>query len=541
VEFIYRSRLFKQLIGVIFLLIFIAIGIPSAFSFFYISPNFVESRYHQIMKQDAEFLAARLDWLLTKSMDDVELLASKLEVSDPEKIKESKEVLDIFVKGSAMFTGGIVTDNQGIMLLFNSTPQGNIELQQKNDLSYRNYIQYPLTQSKSYMTDIVITQNNPFPVIFLSSPIVENGRTTGVLALSINLLNEDNIFQSLVHGFREKKKGSIYVIDGQGSIVYHMNKEMVGKTADGGILSEISESREETHLDNVCVEYGNIAAAFTKLNANDWVVVYEMSHDEIYAMRSVGRIMTVGTMGLVLLLGLVASSIFAKILLKPLGEITAATAQVAAGDLDKQINFRGHNDFRELIHNFNIMTTNLRFQYHELEKLSGQDYLTGLANRRYFEQQLKLELERACRLNHSSTVLLLDIDDFKLINDKFGHLEGDKALKNLALVLNNTLREVDLPARFGGEEFIVLLPETTIKQARIVAEKIRESISQIRIIGRKGTISFTVSIGMAGTEQLHEFEEDTLLEAFERLLKRADRALYLAKSNGKNRVEENTK
>jgi diguanylate cyclase (GGDEF)-like protein len=224
-----------------------------------------------------------------------------------------------------------------------------------------------------------------------------------------------------------------------------------------------------------------------------------------------------------------------------LGEITAATAQVAAGDLDKQINFRGHNDFRELIHNFNIMTTNLRFQYHELEKLSGQDYLTGLANRRYFEQQLKLELERACRLNHSSTVLLLDIDDFKLINDKFGHLEGDKALKNLALVLNNTLREVDLPARFGGEEFIVLLPETTIKQARIVAEKIRESISQIRIIGRKGTISFTVSIGMAGTEQLHEFEEDTLLEAFERLLKRADRALYLAKSNGKNRVEENTK
>lgn len=187
--------------------------------------------------------------------------------------------------------------------------------------------------------------------------------------------------------------------------------------------------------------------------------------------------------------------------------------------------------------NFNIMTTNLRFQYDELEKLSLQDYLTGLANRRYFEQQFHLELERACRIGHPSTILMLDIDDFKKINDKFGHLEGDKALKLLASALKEIVREVDLPVRFEGEEFLVLLPETSLEQGQIVAEKIRKKISQINITSRKGNITFTVSIGMAGTEQDGNFRCASLDRAGDELLKRADEALYQAKSKGKNRVK----
>lgn len=210
---------------------------------------------------------------------------------------------------------------------------------------------------------------------------------------------------------------------------------------------------------------------------------------------------------------------------------------MAAGDLNQRIDGKGHNDFRGVIHNFNIMTTNLRFQYDELEKLSLQDYLTGLANRRYFEQQFQLELERAYRIGHFSTLLILDIDDFKKINDKFGHLEGDKALKLLASTLKEQVREVDLPVRFGGEEFLVLLPETSLEQGRIVAEKIQRKISQLKIASRKGDITFTVSIGMSGTEQetdlrctLHDYGGNELL-------KRADEALYQAKSMGKNRVK----
>lgn len=535
-NFIYQSKLFKQLIGVIGLLVILAIGIPGAFTYFYITPNLVEDRYHKVMIDDVDFLAARLDWLLTKSLNDVEYLSQKIKLSDPAELQETGEILDIFVRSSAIFTGGLTADQKGMMQLFYSSPQGIIELKQSYDVSNREYIQYPLEKNQSYLSDVIITDNSPSPVIFVSNSVVEHGQTTGVLALSINLWNENNIFHSLVHSFQEKKQGNIYVVDGHGTIVYHMDKKMVGKTINPGILSQIAENKEGI-INNISSENGNIAVAYSKLKNNNWVVVYEMSHDEIYAMSKIGKYMSVGTLVVVLVLGLLASAIFARIILRPLEEITIATEQVAAGNLNQQISYKGHSDFRGVIKNFNSMTTNLRVQYDELEKLSLQDYLTGLANRRYFEQQLKLELERACRIEHPSTILILDIDNFKEINDKFGHLEGDKALKVLASELKGAVREVDLPARFGGEEFLVLLPETTLEQGQIVAEKIRNKISQINIASRKGKITFTVSIGISGTEQNEDYRCASIDSACDELLKRADKALYQAKSKGKNRVE----
>lgn len=102
-NFIYQSKLFKQLIGVIGLLVILAIGIPGAFTFFYITPNLVEERYHKVMLNDVDFLAARLDWLLTKSLDDAEYLSKKIELSTPTKLQESGEIL-VRVKTELKFT-----------------------------------------------------------------------------------------------------------------------------------------------------------------------------------------------------------------------------------------------------------------------------------------------------------------------------------------------------------------------------------------------------------------------------------------------------
>ncbi|NLI92093.1 MAG: diguanylate cyclase [Peptococcaceae bacterium] len=515
------------------MLIILAIGLPSAFSLLYITPKIVEDRYYQVMTSDADFLAARLDWFFAKSIDDVGVLSKKIALNNPTEIKEAGEDLDLFVKSSAMFTGGLVTDQNGIMLLFNSSPQRNIELKQKNNIMFRDYIQYPLTKGNSYLSDVIFTESSPLPVIFLSSPVVEKGKTTGVLALSINLFNENNVIQSLVQWFQERKKGNIYVVDRKGTIVFHIDKSMVGKTISPEILTAIGDDNKGM-INNLVRKDGNLTLTYSRLQTNNWVVIYEMSHNQIYAMTELTRYMSLGTMIGVLVLGLLASILFARIILRPLARITDATAQVAAGDLSLQLDVKGHHDFKELMKNFNIMTANLRSQYEELERISLQDHLTGLANRRYFEQQLKLELERAFRLGHSSTILILDIDNFKGVNDRFGHLEGDKALKALASVLKETLREVDLPARFGGEEFIILLPETSLEQGRVVAEKILERVSLIDLASRKGQITFTVSIGMAGTEQ---DPERYSADAGKRIIKHADKALYDAKTNGKNRVE----
>lgn len=262
-----------------------------------------------------------------------------------------------------------------------------------------------------------------------------------------------------------------------------------------------------------------------------------MDHDEIYAMSKAAKSIAQVTVFLVLILALFISLFFARIILRPLEEMTIATEKVAAGDLTQHIDYRGHQDFQRLIRNFNIMTTNLRLHNEELQQLSLHDHLTKLANRRYFEQQLHLELDRAYRKGYHSTILLLDIDNFKKINDEFGHLAGDKALIEVAAEIKSLVREADLPVRFGGEEFLVLLPETSLEQGESVAKKIREKISKISIPTRKGEITVTISIGVACIEPDDFFEQDSLIKASDRLVKNADKALYQAKMKGKNRVE----
>lgn len=165
----------------------------------------------------------------------------------------------------------------------------------------------------------------------------------------------------------------------------------------------------------------------------------------------------------------------------------------------------------------------------ELETLATTDSLTGAKNRRAFLQFFKQELDRGRRYHHKSALLMVDIDHFKVINDKYGHDTGDKVLKLLVAEVNGILRGTDAFGRWGGEEFIVLLPESNIHQATKVAERIRIILSNAEISTDSGShVGFTVSIGMTIIEN-----EDVLLDA---LIKRADKALYLAKNEGRNRV-----
>ncbi len=536
-SFIYQSKLFRQLIIVIGFLIILAVGIPSIFSWFYATPKMVQDRYYQVMIDDVDFLAERLDWLLEKGMQNVDYLSSQISTVDSAALPGVAENLNLFVKGSTIFTGGLVIDTNGTVLLLNRSPEGNVKVSELNDVSERDYFIYPLANKRQvYLSDVIITKDNFHPVIMISRSLGESEVTPGVLALSINLLNDENIFQSLFRSFQENKRGSIYVVDGHGNVVYHANKESLGQATNPSVFSRITEQQNDIDLlrDN-----GDAAVAFARLKNTQWTVIYEISHRDIYATTTMASYMSVGTAVLVLILGVLVSIVFVKIILKPLEEITYATERVAAGDMTKKIDYNSQNDFSKVIRNFNIMTEKLQLQYAELQKLSLRDYLTGLANRRYFQQQFQQELERACRMRHPSSILILDIDDFKKINDKFGHLEGDRALKALAQQMQEGLRESDLPARFGGEEFVVLLPETSLEEGKIVAEKIRKNVSEISIDSRKGEIRFTVSIGIAGTEQVDDFACQSIDKMCESLLENADKALYQAKRNGKNRVETN--
>jgi len=164
----------------------------------------------------------------------------------------------------------------------------------------------------------------------------------------------------------------------------------------------------------------------------------------------------------------------------------------------------------------------------ELNTQAVTDVLTGLANRRRFWEQGKLELARAARYNFPLFLVMLDIDKFKSINDGFGHAAGDMVLQNLAQTLKGVLRETDVVGRLGGEEFGILLVQTNERDARIVAERLRQTVEKAEVGFEGLSLRYTVSLGLAAAQK-----NETSLEE---LVKRADQALYKAKETGRNRV-----
>ena len=160
------------------------------------------------------------------------------------------------------------------------------------------------------------------------------------------------------------------------------------------------------------------------------------------------------------------------------------------------------------------------------------DGLTGLFVRRYFDARVDEEIERARRYGQAFAVVMIDIDDFKHLNDTHGHLIGDRVLREVAAAVKGELRGVDTAARYGGEELVIILPRTELVAAFALAERVRARIADRRIaVGADGPVlSVTASFGIAAYP-------DSGLGSAEDLVRRADRALYRAKRSGKNRVE----
>jgi diguanylate cyclase (GGDEF)-like protein len=160
------------------------------------------------------------------------------------------------------------------------------------------------------------------------------------------------------------------------------------------------------------------------------------------------------------------------------------------------------------------------------EEVAAIDGLTGIHNRRWLDETFSRQVERAVRAERALTLLLIDIDHFKRLNDERGHAAGDEALRQVSAALAAAVRPRDSLARYGGEEFAVLVPDVEGGQARQVAERLRETVAACALAGAGGT-TLTISVGVAVTEA-----EDTLAW----LLARADAALYRAKASGRNRT-----
>jgi diguanylate cyclase (GGDEF)-like protein len=171
----------------------------------------------------------------------------------------------------------------------------------------------------------------------------------------------------------------------------------------------------------------------------------------------------------------------------------------------------------------------LKAHLHELDRLASTDPLTGLFNRRLLFIRLEQELARARRIGSELCLAYLDIDHFKKINDTYGHLTGDEVLKKLSEIMNGMLRKSDVLARMGGEEFLIMLPDTGLDGAQLISERLRQRIQESEFLFGGAKIPVTISLGI-----LHV--PASMTDPPDELLRRADEALYVSKHEGRNRL-----
>lgn len=273
-----------------------------------------------------------------------------------------------------------------------------------------------------------------------------------------------------------------------------------------------------------------------------FTIVAKRDHAEVYAAwRALRNRLLTLIAGLSLLVGLLAYQMGRSIVM-PLRRLIGAAERIAGGDLAVQLPAARDDEIGRLTRAFNQMTDSLRRgrieiesasqaleqQNQLLERLSVTDSLTGLYNRRKLGEILTDQIERYRRNRRSFSVLMLDIDHFKPLNDSHGHLLGDEVLAQVADILARTIRNVDFAARYGGEEFVIVLVETSAQAALDTAERIRATVADASYGAEEQHITVTVSVGVAECR-----EDDTTAEA---LIARADQALYQAKDAGRNRV-----
>ena len=257
----------------------------------------------------------------------------------------------------------------------------------------------------------------------------------------------------------------------------------------------------------------------------------EMNAQLAYAI-SVRRKILIGA-GFVFAVGLgiaiMVGTALARSVMKPLHGLETGAERFGAGDLSYRVQPIGQDELGQLGRTFNAMADKLAQSQALLRELSTRDSLTGLLNYREFQRQLTEEAERSRRYGRPFSLLMLDIDHFKAINDTYGHLAGDKALRGLAALIRAEVRPTDIVARYGGEEFVLVLPETDGPGALTLAERLRARVAgHVISVTADQTTSLTVSIGLAS------YPDKT--DSVQKLVSAADRALYAAKSAGRNRV-----
>ena len=399
----------------------------------------------------------------------------------------------------------------------------------------------------------------PLRFLDFAAPLRDRtGRTVGVLAVHADWQWAQDVIHTL-RSQRSKDRGMrVFILDRGGEVIHRPRDAAAEKPlaldrlpVDGGVEWAWSDGRR--YLTAAVPLPGRTVAADM-----GWVVVARLPMDQAHSAAARGRAVILLTAGVAALLAMGLAAWLAHRLAGPLAAMSRAARRVQAGELELELPHAGSSrELRQLSEAIGDMKTALLQRERALESanaelerrveqrtaelgealgrleqanevlrgLAHRDGLTGVYNRRAIDERLAQEVARARRTGQPLSVLMIDVDHFKRVNDTLGHAGGDRVLQGVAARLAAACRASDVVGRYGGEEFVLLLPDTTGEGACRVAEKLREAVRSAHDL----PCPVTMSAGVASTADGHLPESGLLLRA-------ADDALYAAKAAGRDRV-----
>jgi diguanylate cyclase (GGDEF)-like protein len=442
-------------------------------------------------------------------------------------VNEMRKMVDssIQISGLALF------DQQGDLEAIYPAPQTN----EKINVKERKYFQHALQHNEGFLSDLVYAQTGRI-IVVNGVPIVDSvtGEVVRVLGVSLNLL-ESNFSQGLLQGPHIGFDGYSYIIDSKGRILSHPNAAWIGQ--DGALAESTAILQtHSTHNDQVTQIVGQnsteMMAAYIRIDGLNWGVIAQVPLDSLNKGKD-EQFSTLAYYYLIIAILMILITFFLTgRIMKPLYELESSMHKIIEGDLSQTIELsKNQHDLGSMVDAFNKMVHIISENRRELETKAFHDSLTGLYNHRMFQELLQKEFNTSMKRNIPLTLMFLDIDRFKLVNDNLGHQAGDQVLKRISELLVENVRPSDSVSRYGGEEIVIICPNTDMSTAEVMAERIRSAIKEYPF--KAGSFQLdgkiTVSVGVASTDVDPVDNKDEFI-------KLADQRMYLAKQRGRDRV-----
>lgn len=355
-------------------------------------------------------------------------------------------------------------------------------------------------------------------LILITTPLFgDGGEFLGMLNGTV-YLEEDNFIHDILAEHYSKDGSYVYVVDREGFLIYHPDKTRIGESVESNLVVQklIDEKSGTLQIDNTLGN--NFLAGYTYIEKSKWGVVSQTPFNSALKPLS-GITFTIFSFSLpfILLIIVIAFYVSTK-LASPLRKLAIYTLRAKDNPeaaLEIPTWYFEAKQLTETIENYRIRQEEA---VNQMKEISLTDPLTGMKNRRYGDLLLDQLLEQKVKFS----LIMIDVDHFKKVNDIFGHISGDEVLQFISKTLRDLCMEQEECIRLGGEEFLVILPEKDVQEAYILAERIRSRVEEsVSPINEKVTISLGVGEHRCGETLTH-------------ILQRIDRALYEAKSNGRN-------